>query len=124
MVRHVAWLMRGCAAILQQLATVAGHAAASAYVQHVLCITPTIFTVVAMLLLLWPGTGTSSDEPSVLRRVVVALGAAEWRTVLVRKRAVTISVQLSTGPAGKCSSHLTSPTLSSRALAPSKCQVT
>ncbi|KAG1655264.1 hypothetical protein FOA52_014589 [Chlamydomonas sp. UWO 241] len=32
-------------------------------------------------------------------RSVAALGAAEWRTVLVRKRQVMISVQLSSGPA-------------------------
>ncbi|GAX75102.1 hypothetical protein CEUSTIGMA_g2546.t1 [Chlamydomonas eustigma] len=46
------------------------------------------------------GPGLSLNE----RRAVVALGAAEWRTVLIRggagrSRMVTISVQLSAGPA-------------------------
>lgn len=38
---------------------------------------------------------------TLMTRRVVAVGAAEWRTVLVRTRSVTVSVQLSGGPSGE-----------------------
>jgi centrosomal protein CEP76 len=43
----------------------------------------------------------AARESTLQRQLVVALGEAEWRTVLVRKRQVTISVVLSSGPASE-----------------------
>lgn len=57
-----------------------------------------------------PGPGSAASAASAIvaagrlaqrlsvRRLVCALGSAEWRTVLVRKGKVVVSVQLGAGP--------------------------
>ena len=43
----------------------------------------------------------ATSSKTSLRRVVAAVGLAEWRAVLTRRRAVVISVQLGRVPGGK-----------------------